>query len=61
MNEHFKSQIEQGAKEMFFYALESADQADVRIKSHKGTIDTFPDLVYIRHLTDSIPLFKAPQ
>jgi hypothetical protein len=58
MNEHFKSQIEQGATEMFFYALENADQTQVKIKSHKGTIDTFPKLEYIRHLTDGMPLFK---
>ena len=57
-NEHFKNQIEQGAKEMFFYALENADQTRVEIKSHKGTIDTFPDLEYIRHLSDGVPLFK---
>ena len=58
MNEHFKSQIEQGATEMFFYALENADQTQVEIKSHKGTIDTFPKLEYIRHLSDGVPLFK---
>ncbi len=46
---------------MFFYALESADQTRVEIKSHKGTIDTFPDLEYIRHLTDGMPLFKESQ
>ena len=61
MSEHFKNQIEQGATEMFFYALENRDQTKVQIKSHKGTIDTFPDLEYIRHLTDSMPLFKEPQ
>jgi len=58
MNEYFKSQLEQGATEMFFYALENADQTRVEIKSHKGTIDTFPDLEYIRHLSDGVPLFK---
>lgn len=61
MNEHFKNQIEQGATEMFFYALENADQTNVRIKSHKGTLDSFPALEYIRHLTDGIPLFREPQ
>jgi hypothetical protein len=57
-NEHFKNQIEQGAKEMFFYALENLNQTKIEVKSHKGTIDTFPDLEYIRHLSDGVPLFK---
>ena len=62
INEHFKNQIEQGATEMFFYGLETIVQemveSKIEIKSHKGTLDTFPDLVYVRHMTDSIPLFK---
>ena len=65
INEHFKNQIEQGATEMFFYGLETIVQdlveSKIEIKSHKGTLDTFPDLVYVRHMTDSIPLFKEPQ
>ena len=62
INEHFKNQIEQGATEMFFYGLETIIQdlveSKIEIKSHKGALDTFPDLVYVRHMTDSIPLFK---
>jgi hypothetical protein len=62
INEHFKNQIEQGATEMFFYGLETIVQemveSKIEIKSHKGTLDTFPDLVYVRHMTDSMPLFK---
>jgi hypothetical protein len=62
INEHFKNQIEQGATEMFFYGLETIVQemveSKIEIKSHKGTLDTFPDLMYVRHMTDSIPLFK---
>ena len=65
MNEHFKNQIEQGAKEMFFYGLEHPADAvgDIRIeiKSHKGSLDTFPTLEYVRHLSDGVPLFKALQ
>lgn len=61
MNEHFTKQIEQGATEMFFYALENADQSRVEIKSHKGTLDSFPNLEYIRHLSEGVPLFKEPQ
>ena len=61
MNEHFTKQIEQGATEMFFYGLENKDQTKVEIKNHKGTLDTFPNLEYIRHLSESMPLFKEPQ
>ena len=61
MKEHFAKQIEQGATEMFFYALENADQTNVAIKSHKGTLDSFPKLEYIRHLSEGIPLFKETQ
>lgn len=64
MNTHFafKKQLDDGAREMFFYGLQHPADAvgDIRIeiKSHKGTIDTFPELEYIRHLSDGIPLFK---
>jgi len=65
MNEHFKNQIEQGATEMFFYGLETIVQemveSKIQIKSHKGTLDSFPDLVYVRHMTDSMPLFRERQ
>ena len=57
-NEHFTKQIEQGATEMFFYALENSDQTKISVKSHKGTLDTFPNLEYIRQLSDGVPLFK---
>lgn len=61
MNEHFTKQLEQGATEMFFYALENLDQTKIEVKNHKGTLDTFPNLEYIRHLSDGMPLFKEPQ
>ena len=61
MHEHFKKQLEQGATEMFFYGFENADQTRVEIKSHKGTLATFPNLEYIRHLSESMPLFKEPK
>ena len=65
MNEYFKKQIEQGATEMFFYGVETIVQSlvesKIEIKKHKGSLDTFPDLVYIRHMTESIPLFKDPE
>jgi hypothetical protein len=56
MIEHFKSQIEEGATEMFFYAIEQ--EGNLRIERHRGTLDTFPKLEYVRHLTDGVPLFK---
>jgi hypothetical protein len=55
MIEHFKNQIDEGAKEMFFYALEHDGR--MSIERHRGTLDTFPTLVYVRHLTEGIPLF----
>ncbi len=59
MSEHFKNQIEQGAKEMFFYGLERAEPFTISIMSHKGTLDSVPtNLEYVRHLTDGMPLFK---
>jgi len=65
MNEHFKNQIEQGAKEMFFYGLEhpadAVGEIRIEIKRHKGSLDTFPTLEYVRHLSDGVPLFKALQ
>lgn len=60
MKEHFSKQIEEGAKEMFFYGLERPEPFTVSIMRHKGTLDTFPALEYVRHLSDGIPLFKEP-
>jgi hypothetical protein len=57
MNEHFTKQIEQGATQMFFYAIER--EGNLRIQQHRGTLETFPtNLEYVRHLTDGMPLFK---
>jgi hypothetical protein len=56
MNEHFKSQIEEGATEMFFYAIEQ--EGNLTIQRHRGTLATFPNLEYVRHLTNGVPLFK---
>jgi len=62
INEHFKNQVEQGATEMFFYGLERAEPFTVSIMSHKGTLDSFPtNLEYIRHLSESMPLFKEAE
>lgn len=58
-NEYFKSQIEEGATEMFFYAIEQ--EGNLTIQRHRGTLDTFPNLEYVRHLTDGVPLFKEAE
>ena len=59
--EIFKNQINSGATEMFFYGIETPAEKveDIRIdiKSHKGSLDSFPKLNYVRMLTDSVPLF----
>ena len=59
MKKYFTKQIEQGATEMFFYAMEQ--DGNLTIQRHRGTLDTFPDLEYVRHLTDGVPLFKEAQ
>jgi len=56
MNEYFKSQIEEGATEQFFYATER--EGNLTIQRHRGTLETFPDLEYVKNLTDGVPLFK---
>ena len=59
MNEHFAKQIEQGATEQFFYAIER--EGNLTIQRHRGTLATFPNLEYVRHLTDGVPLFKEAE
>jgi hypothetical protein len=60
IEQHFKGQLDSGATTMFFYGLENEDQSKVEIKSHKGTLSEFPaTLAYIRHLSESMPLFKV--
>jgi hypothetical protein len=59
MNEYFKSQLDEGATDQFFYAI--MQESNLTIQRHRGTLDTFPELEYVRHLTDGVPLFKEPQ
>jgi hypothetical protein len=56
MNEYFKSQLEEGATDQFFYAI--MQEGNLTIQRHRGTLETFPNLEYVRHLTDGVPLFK---
>jgi hypothetical protein len=59
MNEYFKKQIEEGAREQFFYAI--MREGNLTIQRHRGTLDTFPNLEYVKHLTDGVPLFKEAE
>ena len=60
--ELFKKQLADGATDVFFYAIETpADQVEnirIDMKSHKGTLATFPALTYVRQLNEAIPLFR---
>ena len=63
IKEIFKGQIESGATEMWFYGIETPAERleDMRIdiKSHKGSLDTFPgNLEFVRMMTESSPLFR---
>ena len=60
IQEIFKNQIEKGFTELF-YAVEKQEPLSVNVLSHKGTLDTFPELIYIRHLSNGIPLFKEQE
>ena len=62
IEEIFKNQIESGARDQFFYGLETnpevPEQWSIKIERHRGTLDTFPTLTYVRMLTDGVPLFR---
>lgn len=63
IQENFKKQIEGGATEMFFYGVETlaekVENSRIDIKSHKGTLETFPtNLEFVRMMSESTPLFK---
>lgn len=55
----FGQQIEGGAKEMFFYGIESDDEGNMRIKSHRGTLDTFPTDLKFSRMVAGTPFFTA--
>ena len=59
ITEAFKLQLDSGAKEMFFFGIEDLASMKIEIKSHKGSLDSFPKLTFVRMLTDSVPLFKV--
>ena len=63
IQEIFKNQIDSGATEMWFYGIETPAEKveDIRIdiKSHKGSLDTFPtNLEFVRMMTPSNPMFR---
>lgn len=57
IEEHFRKQVAEGATDMFFYGLEEKD-GGVWIKSHRGKLETFPKLEYVKHMTEGMPLFR---
>lgn len=66
IQEIFKAQIDGGATEQFFYGLETdpevPEQWSIKIERHRGSLETFPDnLVFVRYLTPSNPLFRVKE
>ena len=60
ITEIFAKQIEGGATKMFFYGIETVRENEdaIEIRSHRDSLDTFPKLTYVRHMSDAIPLFQ---
>ena len=58
MKQYFDQQLEGGATETFFYGLESLEHQTINIMRHKGSLDTFPNLEFVRMFSESIPLFR---
>ena len=59
MNEYFKEQLDNGATDNFFYGTEH--NGEVKIKRHRGSLDTFPQgLVFLRMMA-SAPFFKPAE
>ena len=56
MKEHFKQQIEQGATDQFFYCTENL--GEVRIKRHRGTLESLPTNLKFTRMVESIPFFE---
>ena len=61
--ELFRTQLQAGATEKFFYAIETTVDQNIFIviKVHKSSLGTFPkNLIYIRDIgtKNHIPLFK---
>lgn len=58
MTELFKSQIDGGAKDQFFYGTEM--NGEVRIERHRGTIDSLSlTSMEFDKMMGSIPFFKV--
>ena len=62
LTEIFAKQIAAGANEkaFFFYGIEAVNSGEevVQIKTHKGPLDTFPNLIYVSHMPGDLPLFR---
>ena len=61
--EIFAKQIAEHTKEIYFYGIETVRDGEdaIEIRSHKGSLDDFPPLEYVRYLTDGIPLFRSKE
>lgn len=57
IEQYFEKQIQGGAKEMFFYGIEAGDDGNMRIKSHRGTLDSFPSNLKFSRMVESTPFF----
>ena len=56
---YFDKQVEQGATEMFLYALECETPFTLRMMWHKGTLDSFPsNLEFVKMAAERTPIFK---
>ena len=56
--QYFQRQVDAGATEMFWYALELGP-FELSMMRHKGTLDNFPTNVeFVKMATESVPVFK---
>lgn len=58
-NEYFKSQIDEGATEMFFYAIER--EGNLTIQRHRGTLKSFPTNLRFSRMMGSTPFFTLEE
>ena len=56
--QYFQRQVDAGATEMFWYALERGP-FELSMMRHKGTLDSFPiNVEFVKMATESVPVFK---
>jgi hypothetical protein len=59
MNEYFKEQLDNGATDNFFYGTEH--NGEVKIKRHRGSLDTFPTTLKFLKMMGPTPFFKPTE